>query len=64
MNTSNHDIFKDRRNNLAGKSGNRVCRRKGDFGEKSSDSGDWWLKVDYISKHLTSVKKPSTPAND
>ena len=58
------DIFKDRRSSLLINPDNRVCRRKGDFGEKTSDSEDWWLKVNYISQHLTSVKKPSSPLNN
>lgn len=61
MNNTNNDIFKDRRDKRLGKPDNIVCRRKGDFGEKASDTEDWWLKVNYISQHLTTVKKTSAP---
>lgn len=63
MSKTKSDIFKDRRNNPLSPPNNRVCRRKGDFGEKTSDE-NWWLKVNYISQHLTSVKKLASPAND
>jgi hypothetical protein len=61
MRKTKSDIFKDRRALSSNSLDNRVCRRKGDFGEKTSDSEDWWLKVNYISQHLTSVKKPPPP---
>ena len=57
MKTLRTDIFKDRRNQRLGAPNDKACRRKGDFGEKTSDSTNWWLKVNYISQHLTTVKK-------
>ncbi len=60
----NSSIFTDRRAKRSNPPSGKPCRRKGDFGEKTSDSTDWWLKVNYINRHLSTVKNTGAHQGD